>query len=190
MNHILIFPRSACQSLLVAPHVPWSPVELPLHWLQRAEVEEDPAWLQPIPYAVLIDVRDRPWAYRRCGGDHRLLDRRSIGVGGHVDRADDRGALLPTLRAALLRELDEELIGFPRQLANAAPPIAWINEQDSAIGRVHLGLVFAIPWLLDQPPRPRRGEALEGLGFVEQAAVTEAAGYERWSLLAARSLRP
>jgi hypothetical protein len=118
-----------------------------------------------------------------------LVRRASVGVGGHVDCEDDRGALLPTLRAALVRELGEELQEFPRQLTAGAQPIAWISEADSPVGLVHVGLVFAIPWLMDKPPRPRRGEALEPLGFVDPATVTTAAGYERWSVLAVEAMR-
>jgi predicted NUDIX family phosphoesterase len=186
---ILTFPRSACAGLLTANIVPWSgePAITP-HWLDRSHAETDPSWLQVIPYAVLIDLNDRPWAYRRTGGDTRLRERRSIGVGGHIEECDRRKGLLATMREALLRELAEELAWFPPLMSATAPPIAWINEQDSTVGRVHLGLVIAIPWGRPELPEARPGEGLEGLDFVPASAVTEALGYERWSVLAAQSL--
>lgn len=186
---ILVLSRSACAALLTAQVVPWAGDPcIESHWLVRAQAETDPVWLQIIPYAVLIDLNDRPWAYRRTGGDARLRERRSIGVGGHIEECDRRKGLLATVRAALVRELEEELLWYPPHTAATAQPVAWINEQDSAVGRVHLGLVIAIPWGRPELPQPRPGEGLEALGFVEPSAVRESAGYERWSVLAAQSL--
>ena len=186
---ILVLPRSACATLLTAEVVPWTgDPRIEPQWLDRNQAETDPAWLQVIPYAVLIDLNDRPWAYRRTGGDARLRERRSIGVGGQIEECDRREGLLTTVRAALVREFAEELLWYPPQMTATAPPVAWINEQDSAVGRVHLGLVIAIPWGRPELPQPRPGEGLEAIGFVEQSAVREAAGYERWSVLAAQSL--
>jgi len=187
---ILVLPRSVCTALVTLSLVPWDAAFSPaLTWRARDLVETDPDWLQVIPYAVLIDLADRPWAYRRTGGDDRLRARCSIGVGGHVEQEDDRGDLLPTVRAALARELAEELAAYPRTMAGLIQPIAWINEQKTAIGRVHLGLVFALPWGMADPPQPRRGEGLEAIGFVDPTAITSAAGYEDWSLLARDAVR-
>lgn len=188
---ILALPRSACHQLLASPWTPWDPsFAPPLHWLDRAAIEDDPAWQQVIPYAVLIDLQGRPWAYRRTGGDGRLRERRSIGVGGHVEAEDDRGGLLATVRAALVRELTEELITIPPTMTNHVPPVAWINEQDTTIGRVHLGLVFLIPWTLPEPPQPRPGQGLEGLGFVEGVSIRADHAYEAWSVLALQVMTP
>jgi len=186
---ILSVPTTACDHLRGTSITPWVPdIDLPLAWHDRAALETDPTWQQIIPYAVLVDLQDRPWAYRRTGGDPRLQERRSIGVGGHVEQEDDRGGLLATARAALARELAEELQEFPQQMTAHALPVAWIHERDSAVGRVHLGLVFVIPWGLANPPRPRPGEGLAGLGFVAPASITTAQGYETWSVLALKAL--
>ncbi|TVR12860.1 MAG: hypothetical protein EA401_08195, partial [Planctomycetota bacterium] len=159
------------------------------HWRERSAVEEDESWQQPIPYAVLIDGNDQPWVYRRSGGDDRLLDRWSVGLGGHVDPEDGQaGPGIATLRQALLRELGEELLHYPPQLAASAPPIAWIHEHDSAIGRVHLGLVFCIPWLLPTPPQPQKGEALSGVGFLPAQQLLTEQRLEQWSRLAIQAM--
>lgn len=186
---ILVLPRSACAALLTAQVVPWADDPcIESYWLERALVETDPAWLQVIPYAVLIDLNDRPWAYRRTGGDARLRERRSIGVGGHIEECDRREGLLATVHAALGRELAEELVWHPQHMTATAPPVAWINEQESAVGRVHLGLVIAIPWGRCELPAARVGEGLAEIGFVAGSDVTEAAGFERWSVLAAQAI--
>ena len=55
----------------------------------RAEAETDPSWKQLIPYLVLRDG-ERIFLMRRtkAGGDERLHDRYTIGVGGHVNPED------------------------------------------------------------------------------------------------------
>lgn len=191
MPLILGFPRQDCARLVAGSIVPWQAADagLPMQWRQRAEVEHDESWLQIIPYVVIIDLSDRPWTYRRCGGDGRLLDRRSVGVGGHVEEEDRRESLLATVRAGMLREIEEELVTVPKQLAQTLEPLAWINEQDSAIGRVHLGLVFALPWGLLTAPKPQRGEALIGEGFCDPSQVVAERGFEVWSLLAIQALK-
>jgi predicted NUDIX family phosphoesterase len=101
----------------------------------RAEAEEDPTWKQVIPYLVMRD-RDRIFLMRRtrAGGDARIHDRWTIGIGGHVN-PDDGG-----IDAGLRREWSEELA------ADWDPEptlIGLLNDDSVAIGRVHLGVVFA-----------------------------------------------
>jgi len=71
----------------------------------RAAMEVDPSFKQIIPYLVLRDA-ERYFLMRRtkAGGDARLHDRWSIGVGGHVDPGDDG------LAGGLRREWHEELV--------------------------------------------------------------------------------
>ena len=57
--------------------------------MRRGDAEEDPAHKQVIPYLVLRDG-ERWFLMRRtrAGGDARLHDRWSIGVGGHLNPGD------------------------------------------------------------------------------------------------------
>jgi predicted NUDIX family phosphoesterase len=108
----------------------------------RRELESDPSWKQPIPYAVaLYRPEGTPagdvqlfWMDRLAGGsDKRLHGRASFGVGGHIS-PNDGG-----IRAALAREWAEEV---------ATPtlphftPIGLLNDDGDDVGRVHLGVVF------------------------------------------------
>src|SRR4051794_38952355 len=70
----------------------------------RDEAEQDPSWKQVIPYVVLRDG-ERLFLMRRtrAGGDARLHDRYSIGVGGHINPQDEDVA------GGLLREWSEEI---------------------------------------------------------------------------------
>src|SRR3990170_7918952 len=56
---------------------------------RRGEVESDPSWKQIIPYLVLRDG-ERLFLMRRtrAGGDERLHELYTIGIGGHVHPAD------------------------------------------------------------------------------------------------------
>jgi len=185
---ILAVPRADAGDWLADAIVPWRSADAgrAAHWVERAHAEQDESLVQIIPYALLIAGDGRPWAYRRIGGDQRLRERRSIGVGGHVEAIDARADLRQTIQAALARELAEELIAPPTM---ADPhPLAWINEQATPIGRVHLGLIFVCRWTDLAAPRPRPGQGLESIGFVEPAAVAPDAGYETWSMLAIRAL--
>jgi len=74
----------------------------------RAQMEVDPSWKQLIPYLVLRDG-DRYFLMRRtrAGGDARLHDRWSIGVGGHHRRPEQQplgapGAALDSVLARII----------------------------------------------------------------------------------------
>jgi predicted NUDIX family phosphoesterase len=101
----------------------------------RPEAEEDPSWKQVIPYLVVRDG-DRYLLMRRtrAGGDPRLFERYSIGVGGHLNPGD--GDVLGALR----REWHEEVAAdFEPQFAF----IGLLNDDTDPVGAVHLGFVYS-----------------------------------------------
>jgi len=104
----------------------------------RAQVEEDPALKQVIPYA-LIARRGEVFLFRRTdkGGEKRLFGLRSIGVGGHVNPVD-RGDVI---HDALRRELDEELCLPGRWQVRIA---GLVNNDTTAVGSVHVGVVAVV----------------------------------------------
>jgi predicted NUDIX family phosphoesterase len=108
----------------------------------RRELELDPSWKQPIPYAVaLYRLEGAPasdtqlfWMDRLAGGsDKRLHGRASFGVGGHISPSD--GGIM----AALTREWVEE-VATPSLPTFA--PVGLLNDDGDDVGRVHLGVVF------------------------------------------------
>ncbi len=145
----------------------------------RSAVETDPSWKQVIPYPIL---RDGPrWFLMRrtrAGGDARLHDRYSIGVGGHVNPAD--GARDGDLSTALRREWTEELeVAF----VPAFRFVGLLNDDTTDVGAVHLGLVYEGD-AAGRPVAIRETEKLSG-GFVDTAAVGAVADLlETWSRLA------
>jgi predicted NUDIX family phosphoesterase len=103
-------------------------------FLPRSAMERDPAWKQVIPYLVLKDgVRYFLMRRTRGGGDARLHDMFTIGVGGHLNPGDGG------IDGGLAREWQEELV------ADFEPPfrlVGLLNDDTTEVGRVHLGVVF------------------------------------------------
>jgi|GEM_PF-672860 len=154
-------------------------------WRPRAEVEYDESVLQAIPYLVLQNAAGDLWAYRRRGGDRRVEGRMSCGIGGHVEREDAAASAEATLLNALNREMAEEL-GLPVATLPVARPLALIYEHHSAIGRVHLGVLYAARWTAASEPSPPPHEALDGVGFMPARNIADDPRFELWSRLAAR----
>jgi predicted NUDIX family phosphoesterase len=145
----------------------------------RSAMEDDPSWKQVIPYPVLRDG-ERWFLMRRtrAGGDARLHDRHSIGVGGHVNPAD--GGLDGDLTNALRREWTEELeVDF----VPAFRFVGLLNDDTTPVGAVHLGLVYQG----DAGGRPvaiRETDKLSGRFAATSEVAAVAESLETWSRLA------
>jgi predicted NUDIX family phosphoesterase len=140
----------------------------------RPEAEEDPSWKQVIPYLLLRD-RGRFFLMRRtaAGGDARLHQRWSIGVGGHLGPGD------ATIEAGLRREFEEELAADWRPEPRL---LGLLNDDSTPVGQVHLGVVFEAE-AAGRAVAVRETHKLSG-AFVEPEAVLR--GYEHletWSQL-------
>jgi predicted NUDIX family phosphoesterase len=150
-------------------------VEREGRFVRRADAEDDRTLKQVIPYLVLRDG-ERWFLMRRtqAGGDARLHNRGSIGVGGHLNPGDGDVA------GGLRREWHEEVeADFLPEFA----PIGLLNDDTTAVGAVHVGLVFTAD-AAGRPVAIRETDKLAG-GFAtseEVAAVRD--GLETWSRLA------
>jgi len=189
---ILTIPRHQAPAL-PATGACWPVADLafwqPPRWCERAPAEHDETLLQAVAYGVLLNDAGAVWCYQRAGGDARVDGRFSCGVGGHVDAQDATDPFEPeaTLRRAWLRELAEELQDGSLHLSGVRR-LGLVYEGQSAIGRVHLGVVFAARWGSPVPPQPPQGEALCGLGFMPLAQVATDTRFELWSRLVAQYL--
>ncbi len=141
----------------------------------RAAMEQDRRWKQVIPYLVLRDGR-RYFLMRRtrAGGDPRLHDRWTIGVGGHLNPGD--GDLEGGLRREWAEEIEADFVPEFRL-------VGLLNDDTGEVGSVHVGAVY----VADAGGRPvavRETDKLEGRFAepVEVAAVVD--GMESWSALA------
>jgi predicted NUDIX family phosphoesterase len=138
----------------------------------RDAMEVDPGHKQLIPYLVLRDGPDYFLMRRtRAGGDARLHDRWSIGVGGHLNPGD--ADLFGGLRREWREELDAD---FEPEFV----PLALLNDDTTAVGAVHLGVVFVAD-AGGRPVRVRETDKLEG-SFRSTADVAAVAdSLETWS---------
>ena len=114
-------------------------------FVERAHAEHEPELKQVIPYTLVVrehDGRTEVLLLRRLarGGESRLFDKLSIGVGGHVEPEDlpARGSRRAALDAGARRELFEEL-----QLEEEPTlhQVGLVNDDSNPVGAVHLGLV-------------------------------------------------
>ena len=140
----------------------------------RPAMEADPSFKQVIPYLVLRDG-ERFFLMRRtrAGGDPRLHDRYSIGVGGHLNPGDR------DLPGGLRREWAEEVA------ADFEPEfrlVALLNDDTTEVGSVHLGAVY----VADAAGRPvaiRELDKLEGTFAAPAEVAAVADRLESWSRL-------
>jgi len=116
--------------------------------MQRALLETNPKFRQLIPY-VVVKQGDKYLAYERSvsGGESRLHNLFSIGIGGHVDAVDavydEKGVfqLADTLRTGMYRELHEEL-GLKESDFLGMTTIGYLSKDVTPVDEVHLGIVL------------------------------------------------
>lgn len=161
-------------------------------WIRRSMAESDPAYLQWIPYVLLQRPDGALAAYPRQGGESRLHGLWSVGLGGHLNPEDAPAVhtgncewssfWLATVHAGLQRELAEEYPGTEEGLTTF---LGLIHENQTAVGRVHLGLVF-LHRLLKDPGSPSL--ELAGLQWIPAQAWGDndwpVHRFELWSRLA------
>jgi predicted NUDIX family phosphoesterase len=147
-----------------------------LEFRPRSEVETDPSVKQLIPYAIL-KRRDDVFAYRRgkAGGENRLHDLWSIGVGGHISREDgDAGS--KAYDAGFLRELDEE-VNVTGEFRHRI--VGLLYDSRTPVGSVHVGVVHIVEVTGDAVGRD---PSLADAGFRSLAEIAkEKDRLETWS---------
>jgi predicted NUDIX family phosphoesterase len=148
-------------------------------FVPRAEAEIDAGRKQVIPYLVLRDG-ERWFLMRRtrAGGDARLHDRWSIGVGGHINPGDE--GLLGGLRREWREEIEAD---FEPDFT----PVALLNDDTTDVGAVHLGVVFLAD-AAGRPVRVRETHKLEGAFASEADVAAVVDGLETWSRLVFEAL--
>lgn len=178
---VLVIPRDEVPGGLDFSGVidrPFGPLLATVHasgrFLPRGQVEDDPSLKQIIPYLLL---RDGPRIFlmkrTKAGGDERLHDRYTIGIGGHVNPGD------ADVLGGLSREWREEIAA---DFVPEFTPLGLLNDDSNPVGAVHLGLVY----VADAAGRPvaiRETHKLSG-SFVEMNLVADVADkLETWSAL-------
>lgn len=157
------------------------------YFVERARAERDPELKQVIPYTLLTRESEERGVevllLRRSGrgGEKRLHDKLSIGVGGHVNPEDAERGRDQVLDAGTRRELDEELV-LPEAVTWRR--VGLLNDDSNPVGAVHVGLVQVAR--ARGPVRIREEDVLSGdFTTPERLAelLAQGANLESWSAL-------
>lgn len=156
-------------------------------YLLRTQAEQDIRYKQLIPY-IVVRFQDTVFSYVRGkkSSESRLVAMRSIGVGGHIEPADqslfssDRDIYMNAAR----REVSEEVqMDSPYHESI----VALINDDSTDVGKVHLGIMHI--WDLAEPKVTKREGLITQSGFVPiESLKTNLEELETWSRIALQVL--
>jgi predicted NUDIX family phosphoesterase len=150
-----------------------------LSFLERkiAEINED--FKQLIPYCVLQNREGKIFSYQRTkfSGEQRLLGKKSIGIGGHINPIDGKAADKEAYLNGLDRELKEE-VGFVPDYQYTFL-VGFLYDDSDKVGRVHLGIVHQV--LVDSPIEPKDLALSEGVWLSKEELAQDIDSYENWS---------
>ena len=149
-------------------------------FMERSRAENDPAFKQIIPYAILAHGgRMLHYVRGKKSGEQRLAAKGSIGIGGHMNDGDeglftlDRDAYSEGVR----REVNEEL-RLDTKFENHI--VALLNDDSTEVGRVHLGVVHLFKLETDQVSK--REAMITNLAFLTRAELLDRReSLETWS---------
>lgn len=166
-------------------------------FVERDYAERTPTLKQIIPYTIVLRGEEVLLLQRtKVGGEKRLHDKLSIGVGGHVNpidavatEADEQSAkscgsrLADPLPAATRREVMEEELTVTG--ATRLTSVGLLNDDTNPVGAVHVGLVQILE-LFDGHATVREVDQLHG-SFVTISRLRDdlaaGANFETWSSL-------
>jgi predicted NUDIX family phosphoesterase len=156
-----------------------------LRFMPRPQAEADPAYKQLIPYVIMShDGKYLSYVRGKRAGESRLLNLRSIGIGGHINPADD----MPLFNAdfyettylnAVEREVAEEVAV---ETGHTDRIVALLNDDSNEVGSVHLGVVHH--WILDSAAVAKREQMITQMAFMSPAELHQLReSLETWSQL-------
>jgi predicted NUDIX family phosphoesterase len=166
---------------IFAPGVP--------RFIPRSKAEKDPSYKQLIPYVIMTcDGKYLTYVRGKRAGETRLVAKRSIGIGGHINPGDDmplfNDNFYEAYLAAVEREVAEEV---SVDTAHTDRIVALLNDDSTEVGSVHLGVVHY--WLLDAPKVNRREQMITQMSFMTPAELHQLRdSMETWSQLCLDSI--
>jgi len=156
-------------------------------FLPRREAEINPAYKQIIPYALIAFENSVAYYVRgKKAGEQRLVAKGSIGIGGHMNEADESLFALDeqAYRAGVEREVNEEIkidTTFDDRI------VALLNDDTTEVGSVHLGIVHVFK--LANPKVQKREAMITGLTFLPKEELrSRRETMETWSQICLDSL--
>ncbi len=170
----LIFDVDRYLNQLFAPNM--------LRFMPRPQAEKDPAYKQLIPYVLMTHGgKFLNYVRGKRAGETRLVGNRSLGIGGHINPADDMplfsGDFREAYETAVEREIAEE-VSVETNHTNRI--VALLNDDSNEVGKVHLGVVHL--WTLDAPAVSRREQMITQMAFTDPSELhKDRESLETWS---------
>jgi len=156
-------------------------------FLSRPEAENNPAYKQIIPYALIAFGNSVVYYVRgKKAGEQRLVAKGSIGIGGHMNESDESLFALDeqAYRVGVEREVNEE-IKIDTQFDDRI--VALLNDDTTDVGRVHLAIVHVFK--LAEPKVEKREAMITGLTFMtKEELMARRESLETWSQICVDSL--
>lgn len=154
-------------------------------FIARSQAERDPSFKQIIPYVIMTcEGKYLSYVRGKRAGETRLVSKRSIGIGGHINPIDaDNSPLFAYMYdnylAAVQREVEEEVAV---ETTHTDHIVALLNDESNDVGSVHLGIVHL--WTLDEPSVSKREQMITQMAFMTPAELeAERDTLETWSAL-------
>ncbi len=149
-------------------------------FMERPAAEQDPTHKQLIPYTI-FHHQGHYLTYTRGGasGEKRLVAKRSIGIGGHINPVDEAqdGLGQSLYFNGVEREINEELV---LQGSHTQRVIGLINDDSNEVGSVHLGVVHVFD--LSDDKVQSNEDAIQDLAFISLAELVQQRDQlESWS---------
>jgi predicted NUDIX family phosphoesterase len=154
-------------------------------FVERAYAERQPHLKQVIPYCV-IECAGRVLLFRRLatGGEARLHEKHSIGIGGHINPEDlelkgTSSSSVSPIDAGTRREVAEELAVRGTYVIRR---LGILNDDSNPVGAVHVGVVQLIT--VQGSVEIRERDLLEGrLVEIDDLGnmLAQGANFETWS---------
>lgn len=154
-----------------------------VQFMARSKAEKDPSYKQLIPY-VIITSGDKYLTYVRGkgAGEKRLVAKRSIGIGGHINPIDQTLFSAEPYKIyleAVEREVAEEVCV---EAGHRDKIVALLNDDSTEVGQVHLGIVHL--WTLDSPMVKKGEKMITQMEFMSVSELEEVReSMETWSSL-------
>jgi predicted NUDIX family phosphoesterase len=157
-------------------------------FVERAYAERTPTLKQVIPYSIIVcaepEIRVLLVRRLKTGGESRLHDKYSIGIGGHINPEDLDGAAFAArnpIDAGTRREIAEELAVSGEYDIQR---LGLLNDDSNPVGAVHVGVVQVVRVRGSVEIRERN--QLEGRLVPSEelsALLAQGANFETWSRL-------
>lgn len=146
-EHILVVPKSAFSFLdsenklfFVDESVVFETIELNKVFAPRSLMENDPEFLQIIPY-MIYKFQDKLFLMQRSAkaSETRLQSKFSLGIGGHIRKEDlsDNSSILQWGQREFLEE-----INFAGSFKSQF--LGLLYDDTTEVGKVHLGAIFLL----------------------------------------------